>query len=452
MPVRLRLTLAFAAGMVVVLAGLGAFLYLRLGEELLDSIDLGLRSRAQVVQAGIDDDALADHLTGLSEPDEAFAQVLDASGSILDSSPEVADVPLVDAADLPVGEPTFWSREVAGLEEPARVLVVPAGRDRFVVVGSTLSDREEALEELLTLFAVGGPAALVLTSIAGWVLAGAALRPVDRMREEAAAISASEPERRLPMPPGGDELARLASTLNAMLGRLQEALERERRFVDDASHELRTPLGILTGELELALSRPRSAAELEATVRRASAEADRLARLAEDLLVLARAQGGRLPVHRRDVSIRALVAEASEGRQSRAAAAGVTIVADVGDRRARVDPARVRQALENLLDNAIRHTSTGGTVRVSSGEADGRAWIRVDDDGPGFPPALLPRAFEPFAGGGTRTDGAGLGLAIVRAVARSHGGEAIAENRPGGGARVTIEVDGAATAARGTGP
>jgi signal transduction histidine kinase len=439
MPVRLRLTLAFAAVMAVVLAALGAFLYVRLGDELLESLDLGLRSRAQLVRADVVEGSFSDHRSGLSDPDEAFAQVLDASGAILGSSPEVARTPLVGPTDLRAGAPVFVNRAVDGLEEPARLMIVPVGGDRFVVVGATLSDRRESLDQLLALFAIGGPVALLLMSIAGWALAGAALRPVDRMRMEAAAISASDPDRRLPVPPGDDELVRLATTLNEMLARLQTSLTRERRFVDDASHELRTPLSILRGELELALSRPRSAAEFEATIRRASAEADRLARLAEDLLVLARAQEGRLPVHLEDASLRAIVAEACHGRGS-ATGAAVSIATDGGDRRTRVDPARLRQAVENLVDNAIRHSPPGGEVRVTTGGEDGRAWVRVEDDGPGFSPDVLPVAFDPFTS--TNDDGAGLGLSIVRAVAAAHGGEATAENLAGHGARVTITFRG----------
>jgi two-component system, OmpR family, sensor kinase len=438
LPIRLRLTLAFAVGMAVVLTALGAFLYLRLGSELLASIDLGLRSRAQVIEAGIGTGNFAGQTRGLIDPDEAFAQVLDPSGAIRDSSPMVAGAPLVPAGDLPAGTPLFLNRSVPGLEAPVRLLVARERGGLFVVVGATLSDRQEALNRLLAELAIGGPIALLVMSVAGWLLAGAALRPVERMREEAAAISASEPDRRLPVPAADDELARLAETLNDMLARLQQALARERRFVDDASHELRTPLGILKGELELALTRSRTADELEAAIRRASGEADRLARLAEDLLVLARAQDGMLPMHREDVSLATIVGEACDGRRVLADARGVSIIVDAADERAHLDPARLRQAVENLVDNAIRHSPPGAAVHVAAGRENGRAWVRVDDDGPGFSPEMLPIAFEPFAGG--TADGAGLGLAIVRTVAGSHGGGAVAENLAGGGARVTITL------------
>lgn len=438
LPIRLRLTLAFAVGLAVVLASLGAFLYVRLGTELLSSIDLGLRSRAQIVDAGVGSGTFADSATGLSDPDEAFAQVLDASGAILESSPEVADAPLAGPADLGTREPVFVNRAVAGLEDQARLLIVPIGGGRTVVVGATLSDRKEALDQLLAVFAIGGSVACLVLSIAGWAVAGAALRPVERMRREAGAISASEPERRLPVTPANDELRRLAETVNEMLDRLQRSLARERRFVDDASHELRTPLTILKGELDLALSRERSPAELELALRRASAETDRLAALAEDLLVLARADGGRLPVAREEVALSQVVEATVAGRRARASEAGVAVEIAVPEGVVRIDPVRVRQALENLLDNALRHAPPSSTVRIAAAREDGLMRITVEDSGPGFPVGTLDQAFEPFNRPRNADGGAGLGLAIVGAVVASHGGTASAQNLPGGGAKVTI--------------
>jgi signal transduction histidine kinase len=440
LPIRLRLALAFAVGMAVVLACLGAFLYVRLGTDLLASIDLGLRSRAQIVEAGVGGGSFADQSTGLSDPDEAFAQVLGPSGAILESSPEVVDAPLVGPEDLHVTGPTFVNRAVPGLEDPARLLVVPVDGGRFVVVGATLSDRREALDQLLALFAIGGPVALLLMSFAGWALAGAALRPVERMRQEAGAISASEPERRLPVAAADDELRRLAVTLNAMLDRLQRSLARERRFVDDASHELRTPLAILKGELDLALSRERSNAELQGALRRASAETDRLASLADALLVFARSDGGRLPVAREDVSLSDLVSASVAGRRNRTREAAVTVEVDATEELVHIDPVRVRQALENVLDNALRYSPADSTIRIAAVRDDGFVRITVEDAGPGFADGVMDRAFEPFARTQNGDGGAGLGLAIVGAVAASHGGTATAENLRGGGARVTINL------------
>jgi two-component system OmpR family sensor kinase len=450
LPLRVRLTLAFALGMVLVLSGLGAFVYVRVGRDLLASTDLGLRSRAQVLvdSIGRRGSVLAGASGSLIDPDESFAQVLDPSGGVVDSSSEATKAPLLPPTSLrSVTEATFFVRSVPSIDtDPVRLLAVPAGSagDRiYVVVGATLGDRSDALHRLLVALAVGGPVALILTSAAGWALSGAALRPVERMRREADAISVSEPERRLPVPPTGDELARLGTTLNAMLDRLQASFERERRFVDDASHELRTPLSVLKMELDLALARTRTPEELQAALTSASQETDRLVRLAEDLLVLARTDRGRLPLHREEVDVSDVLSRTCAAYEVRARASKVRIDLDAPPKKASVDPARLRQALENLLENALRHTPPGGVVRVRAGVEGGVVTLAVEDSGPGFAPDILGRAFEPFARSEAEEDGgstAGLGLAIVRAIADAHGGEVRAENRPQGGARLTLSL------------
>jgi two-component system, OmpR family, sensor kinase len=447
-PLRMRLTLAFAVAMAVVLTALGIFLYVRLGAELLRSIDMGLSPRAEVITAGLGENGggFTDPANDLIDPDEAFAQVLDPAspGAIVDSSPGVSGSPLVPVTELrTIDEPTFLSRREPGLDDAARLLVVPV-EGSFVVVGAILSDRQEALDRLLVLFAIGGPIALILTAAAGWMLAGAALRPVERMRREAAAISVSGLDRRLPVPDTADELARLATTLNEMLERLKESLGRERRFVDDAAHELRSPLGILKGELDLSLSRARSPQEMHATIRAASEETNRLARLAQDLLVLTRARGGQIPLHREEVDLREVITEACRDHSERARSVGVELMVRAPDGLVRVDRARLRQAIENLVDNSLRHVPRGGRIEISADVDGTRVSVSVRDSGPGFPPAFLARAFEPFARGeGDAIDpnGAGLGLAIVRAVAEAHGGSAVAENPAEGGAVVTLQLE-----------
>jgi two-component system OmpR family sensor kinase len=426
--------------MAVVIAGFGAFLYLRTGAELLRSVDMDLRARAAVVVTALREGRPAplDAGRGLIDPDESFAQVLDGGdGRVVTTTASVAAAPMLDRGTVAaVRGPAFRSRRVRGVDDPARLLAVPtrdaAGRRLVVVVGAPLGDRAEALARLRWSMLLGGPAALALASAAGWLLAGTALRPVERMRREAAAISASEPGRRLAVPGTGDELTRLARTLNDLLDRLGEALGRERRFVDDASHELRTPLAILKVELDLALSRPREAGELVDTVRSASEETDRLVRLAEDLLVLARSRPGRLPLRRTPVSLPDLLGQAASAYPATIAAEDVTVT---------VDPVGVRQAVHNLVDNAYRHGGGAPAVTVTGRTVDGMLRIDVRDDGPGFPPDFLDRAFEPFARGqlGSPGDtGAGLGLAIVKAVAEAHGGQATVDNLGGRGARATL--------------
>jgi two-component system OmpR family sensor kinase len=448
LPIRARLTLVFTVLMAVVFAAAGVFLYVRLRSDLMDAVDAGLRSRAAALVEAVDSPAGGLGQGGsLAEPDDAFAQVVGSDGGVVESSPGLGPRSLLPREPAGITGPRFFEAVVATREEPvtARLLAVPVSEGRTIVVGASLDDQQEALARLAVLLAAGGPVALALAAGVGWVVAGAALRPVERMRSEAAAISASEPGRRLPVPRTGDEVARLGETLNEMLQRLEEALERERRFVDDASHEIRTPLANLRTELELALRRSRSAGELEETVRSAALETERLARLAEDLLVLARADRGRLPVRREPVMVGEIVDSVVEAYAARATESGVAVEVRVPDNlRATLDPLRIRQALGNLLDNALGHTVGGGRVRIEAAAHDGGVSFEVTDTGEGFPSAFLPQAFEPFTrpdASRTRADGgAGLGLAIVRAVAEAHGGAAEARNRPEGGASVILRI------------
>src|SRR5918995_5531520 len=442
MRLRTRVTLVSAALMAVVLAATGVFVYLRLQTELRRTVDETLRSRAD---AGL----LVVQETGslpLHQPDDAFAQLLGPDGSVVESSSGIAGASALVGRDLHA--PTFSEREALTIEGevvPARIYAVPVPDGGVLVVGASLDDQRTTLGRLAAALAIGGPVALILVVGVTWLLVGWTLRPVESMRAEAAAISAGDPGRRLPVPGTGDELGRLAKTLNAMLDRLEEAIERERRFVDDASHEPRTPLSNLKAELDLALRRSRTADELEHALRSASEEADRLGRLADDLLVLARADRGRLPIRRETIDVAEMVGGAVDSFAARASERGVGIDVRVTEElRADVDELRMRQALGNLLDNGLRYIPPGSRMRVAAERHDGSLRLEVLDTGPGFPPEFLSVAFEAFArpdvsrsrpGGGT-----GLGLAIVAAVAEAHGGTVVADNLPGGGAVVVLSI------------
>lgn len=444
LPIRARLTVVTGALMAVLLVALGTFLYLRLRADLVATVDAGLRSRAETLLEAAESGPLAGG--ELIEASEAFAQVLGADGRVLQSSPGLVGGPLLDPASLAhLDEAAFFETDVPTIEEPVpgRLLAVPSAEGEVIVVGASLEDQNDALARLLVLLGIGGPVAFGLASGVGWLVAGAALRPVERMRSEADAVSASEPGRRLPVPETGDELATLAETLNRMLGRLEEAVERERRFVGNASHELRTPLANLKAELELALRRLRTPDELIGALRSAAEETDRLAHLAEDLLVLARADRGRLPMRLDDVDVGHVIDETISSFAGRAAERAISITSHrEGSLRAMVDEARLRQALENLIDNAVRHTPSGGRIAVGLAGRDGSLVIKVADSGEGFPDAFLPRAFEPMSRADearTRASGgAGLGLSIVRAIAEAHEGSVEAANGPDGGAVVTL--------------
>jgi heavy metal sensor kinase len=437
LPIRTRLTLLFAALSAAVIAAAGVALLVGFHASSFATVDEGLRSTFGSL-APDPERAIARSPAS----DETFAQLVRPDGGLATTQgPTERLLPSSISASL--DEPVFFDRPVATLEEivPVRILAGPV-EGGVLVVAVDVEDQRLAFARLTTMVAVGGPVLLVTMAFVGWLLAGRALRPVERLREEASAISVLEPSRRLPVPATADELRSLAVTLNEMLDRLHRALERERRFVDDASHELRTPLGVLRGEVELALRQDRSREELVAALRSVQEEADRLERLTEDLLILARADRGRLPVRAVDTDVADLLERAAARFAGRAAAGGIRLRVDADAARARVDPDRIRQAVENLLDNALRSVPAGGAIRVSAERDASGLRVTVRDDGPGFPPDLLRRAFEPFAreDRGRADGGAGLGLAIVRAVAEAHGGAATVENRPDGGASVAIHV------------
>ena len=446
----MRVTVAFTAVMALLLAGAGLFLYLRLGSTLQATVDRGLRSRAGDVTALIRqaDSGLAQagH-SPLTDQGESLAQILDSRGRVVDALPTLRAHPLLTASEVRramSGTIIVEHDTSPGEPDRVRLLATPVsaqGHRLLVVVGSSLDPVTEAQSELGRLLVVGGPIALLIASLAGYGAAAGALRPVEQMRRHAREIQATRPGQRLPVPPSKDEVARLGETLNEMLERLEEAFAHERRFVSDASHELRTPLAILTAELELALRDATDMDTIRAAVASAAEEADRVVQLAEDLLVIARSDDGRLPVRLAEVDAGEVLRAASRRFASRASERGMDVeIRAPGEQQLAADRLRLEQALGNLIDNALRHGF--GSVTLAVEPRGDHVELHVRDDGPGFPDGFLAEAFERF----TRADaargrgGAGLGLAIVAAIAHGHGGAARARNRPEGGADVWIEL------------
>jgi signal transduction histidine kinase len=442
------LTLAFVVVMAVVLTATGLFVYQRQESNLDGAIDRALRARADDVAALAQqsESGLREARPGASGRRAAVAQLIDASGNVLDRTPGVPERPLLTASNVAAarrGQPVTTEVTFAD-DEPVRLLAQSAqaqGQKLVVVVGQSLEERNNALSDLGGVLLIGGPAALLLASMAGYLLTGAALRPVEAMRRQAAAVSATDLDQRLPPAGGNDELGRLGRTLNEMLTRIQASVARERTFVSDASHEMRTPLAMLRTELELiARERPTGPA-LQSATGSAIEETDRLTRLADDLLLLARADDNQLALRRGSESAAELLRQAADRARGQAAAAGiqVTVVAPP-DANVEVDRVWIAQALDNLLANALRYASS--SVGLSARDEGTFVELHATDDGPGFPPDFLPHAWERFAraDGGRTEEGVGLGLAIVRTIAEVHGGVARAANRPGGGADVWIAL------------
>jgi two-component system, OmpR family, sensor kinase len=432
----------------VVLAGTGFFVYLQFRNDVDTAVDSGLTSRADELAAVVrrEETALSarqQHLVGRAD---SFAEVLEPDGTVIDSSAVIGETNLLDQGQLAAAgrAPTFVTRgDLPSLDGTARLLAAPVSTpagERIVVVGTSTEARDESLTDLEQLLLIALPAALLIACAAGYWVAAAALRPVEAMRARAEEISSAAPDERLPVPATRDEVARLGETLNEMLARIGDAMERERAFVADASHELRTPLAILRAELDLALAQGRSPEELRAALASAAEETDRLTQLSEDLLTIAQTERGELPL--RLVKLRlGDTFEAVERRFARRAEeAGRRIeVGEGGELTPRADRLRLDQAIGTLVDNALRYG--GGTIALFARRAGATVEIHVADEGQGFPPAFLPRAFERFSRApGVRDGGAGLGLAIVATVAEAHGGAAHAANRPDGGADAWLVI------------
>ena len=446
-PIRLRVTLAFGLVSAVVLAALGYFVYARFDSELSEQIDQSLRTHGDDIASLVAGGDLARNAKLLGR-EESFAQVLTSEGGIYATTPQLGGDPQITPAEAAraARESFVVTRShVRSISGEARLLARPAGGpqgESFVVVtAASLDDRNESLANLRTLLFIGIPVALLLASAAGYIVSGRALRPVEAMRRRAAAISAADPDQRLPLPEANDEIRRLGETLNGMLGRLEAAIERERAFVDDASHELRTPLAMHKTELELALRYAKTPEEMRAAMTSAIVEVDRLIELAEDLLVLARSADGKLALDLRRVGVADLLGDVRERFSARMAETGRSLVIEPADGLSvEGDRLRLEQALTNLVENAIEHG--GGEIIVRVSEKDGELAIHVEDCGPGFAPDFIGRAFERFSRGDPSRggDSTGLGLAIVEAIARAHRGSAHAANHDGAGADVWMEL------------
>jgi heavy metal sensor kinase len=446
LPIRLRLTIAFAGVLTVVLGASGVVLYTEFERDLDEVIDRDLNARAADMAALVS--RAGDPQRALEESGERLAQIYRPGGRLLASTAAFSGT---RALSVPQArQAARQAVQIDRVETPigaARLRAVPASvgieGPVAIAVGEPLAGTDSSLDRLRDLLLIAGPLALLLATYAGYQVARAALRPVERMRARAEQITEHDTAERLPVPATSDEIEALGRTLNELLERLDAALRRERRLLSDASHELRTPLSVLRTEVQLALRGERDARELRAALESVGDETDRLSRLADDLLVLARSDQGRLPIRGEPLDAQELLEAAARRAHAAAGAAGRRVLAEheAGDGAvALADPDRAAQALDNLVANALAYGR--GDVRLRASEAEGQVELHVVDEGDGFPPELVERAFDRFSRGdpGRSGEGTGLGLAIVAAIARAHGGAAGVRNRPEGGADVWIAL------------
>jgi two-component system OmpR family sensor kinase len=481
--VRGRLILIYTSG-AVVLAAIGGLLFThQLANGVQGNLDTLLADRATELASTLSADptaGLVDVQAHLSPRTETVTELYRPDGRLAQSDP--ADLPdslaLSSArrADAAAGRAQILTAEADGVRLRLRAVSVtrsgasdPALNGTWVlVVGGSLSQADDAVGDLRQALLIATPLALLAVALGTWLLSGAALAPVERMRREAAALS-REPgqdgaaDRALTVPDTGDELQALGTTLNELLDRLhnslaiqRESLRRQQDFVADAGHELRTPLAVLRTELELADRPHRTRDDLIDSVRHAATEVDRLIALSNSLLALARVDAAAAePATRRlaPQDIAPVLADALRAWRAEASARDVTLGGEWPDAvTARIPDEALRQVLDNLLSNAVRHTPHSGTIDLIAGQtADGICRITVTDSGPGMAPDFLPHAFERFrradAARARGTDvepaaGAGLGLAIVAAIVATAGGEVSAENREPHGTRITVTLPG----------
>ncbi len=422
---RARLTLATSAGLAVALALAAVLLVNALRVSLIRGLDLSARQGAVEVAALIDQDRLPSPVP--VAPGTLTVQVLDAQGRIINVSPG-ADrlVPMLPPAQARAALRTGQARTVSGpplgLPSLLRVVAVGAAGHHVVIAAISYTEASDSLATLAKVLAIGTPLLFGLLALATWLLTGYTLRPIAALRRGAAEVTGTGVPRALPVPPAQDEVRSLAVTLNDMLSRLAEAQQRQRDLVSDTAHELRSPIASIRAQLEVALDHP-DGLDWAETARDVHADTLRLARLTEDLLLLARLDGQ--PLRRKPTDLAAVC----ESVAARYATARVPVRAEAAPCVVAGDPDALARLLVNLLDNAVRHAAS--RVCVSVLRDGGWAVLTVTDDGPGIPPEDAERVFGRFARlddararveAGTGEEGAGLGLAIVRSTAEAHGG------------------------------
>jgi heavy metal sensor kinase len=455
LPIRVRLTVWYAALLAAILIGLGAFVVLQLRSDLEASVERDAHQAARHLAGEFADEGpeelVAESRTVIGA--DGGAQVLDALGRVVAVQPAggrrrswIPAQTLRQAFDEGYAARTI-ERGPDG--ERFRVSVVPvqrAGVPYVLVVARSLEQADASVGGVLTLLLLAGPAALAMTALGGWWLAHRALVPVDRMTAQAEQIGVRHLDERISVPPAHDEVARLARTLNAMLDRLQEGVDDKQRLIADASHELRSPLAVMRAEFDVSLRSDDLSPAARELLESAREEVGRMSRTVDDLLTLAQFDEGRLELLRTRTDLRAQldvvarsVRSLADSKRLRLSVGGEPCVVDA-------DEERMQQALRNLVDNAIKYSPPGGEVHLMTWSRDGEAGVTVADEGPGLPPEAVAHVFDRFY----RTDGArrrgsggsGLGLAICREVALAHGGRVWVESEQGTGSRFSIAVPG----------
>lgn len=457
LPLRIRLTLWYTFSLGLILFLFATFLYLQVRRSLFAQVDAALSLAAAQALINLDDEAeqLAFQVEGNPGAirrlnDDFVIYLRGPEGRILDTLSNEDSLPQflqVTGFQTLLAEGELWrvyNQEVAIGDQRGQLQVA----QELDLVNSILANLQAQL-------LLGLPLALLLAGLGGYFLASRALRPVDRITQTAQAISASDLDQRIHYRGPADEIGRLASTLDNMLDRLQGAFVRERRFTGDAAHELRTPLAGLKGRIGVTLSQPRQAEAYAETLHDMEGQVDRLIRLSNDLLLMARLDQGQLRPQVDTIILSDFLSAVVDQVRPLTEAKSISLTTTIPpDLTIQGDLDLLIRLHLNLLDNAVKYTPPGGRVAVEAEGAERYVAISISDNGPGIPAEHLPRLFDRFyrvesdrsragrrpevhggqsalspgwrddgRGGGPTRGGAGLGLAIAYEIARAHGGE-----------------------------
>jgi two-component system OmpR family sensor kinase len=456
MSIRLRLTIYWAAMLAAILVIASLAAYQLFEREEWGSFDAALAEEADTISHGVarvDPERARTILRNVSRETDIGprrrVRLVTQSGVFADFGDMDAPVP-----NLTVAQGFHGLINSPGAEFRYAVIPLPfQGEPAMLEDGADAALVRAAILSLRNALMLTVPAVLILCVAGGYWLAGRALRPVAALTAALAAIEPRDLGRRLDAPAVRDEIGRLAEVINQLLDRLERASIAERRFASDAAHELRTPLAVLRSGLDVALARPRDGDQARAALESAHRDVVALCKIAEELLMLARLNG-EVHIERHPLDFAALAAEVAATVEPLAASRDVTLHAHTPASAAIVDGSatHLRRLVINLLDNALKYTPDGGAIELGVACERGRAILRVADSGPGIEPAELPHIFDRFFRGSRAAgDGSGLGLSLCREIARIHGGEITAANRPGGGCEFTVSIpargDGALQAA-----
>lgn len=447
--IRLRLTLWYVFLLALTVLGFSFYLELELQTNLSAQVDAGLQVSASQILLDMDDSVNPPVLRPMSQ--NAVANLTQSSFSIrLVSS--AGDV-LSEIGGFPdfapsLDTPGFVSTTIDGV--PWRIYTeqveTEAGRlDAYVQIAQSLNLVDTTRSSLLNLIALGLPLILIAAAAGGLFIANRALRPVATITSTVQAINATDLSQRIVYDGASDELSRLTETLNSMLDRLQAGFETERRFTADASHELRTPLTAIKGQIGVTLTRPRTAEEYQDTLRQLQRETDRLVRLSNDLLFLARLDAAPLSWMPEQINLSDLLGAVIDQIGIVADQKSITLntsippslpINGVADHLIRL--------FLNVLDNAVKYTPAGGQVTVTALTSRSEVSVTIQDSGHGIAPEHLPHLFERFyrveRGRGSDSGGSGLGLAIAYQIARAHSGSIRVESKPGAGSSFIITL------------